>query len=318
MRITGKWSKSGGYLTTASWHMPGNLQPAAVKKLDAMAALVKQSYPVLKGMNANISTDIRGGASVDNGPYPYTVDVYYFWYYYNTAYKKIIPADETGTIVHVEVNHPSFMLYPYKYNGKDQYIEANGKLHMVRELWIEDGSWKGYTVYRAPYKESSSSYTRSIIITKDGLPLWLPVSQLQYLQMLRKQEEKEMNKMITDLGKGDSALRNRMMVSVKKFSGERIKKIDEYIAKTSRDTLNQQAMLTLGDFLSHGFSKPTDQYKRRLVYFNPAYFNYKLPRNEPQFIVLRWSANMNYEPCRYFKEQFEANFDVQKLKSMLK
>lgn len=352
MRIKGIWKRSGDYLTDAGWHMPKNQQEAALKIGLAMHQLIKQAYPHLKGINAHYYTSIRGEAAIDRAPFPYTVSTGYFWYYYNTAYKKIIPVDETGTYVRIDVNDPSYMLSTYTYSGKPQYAEIDGKFHMVRELWMKDGELRGYTLYRAPAKEAASGYMRCIAIIKDGPPLWLPVSQLQFLQMLRQQEVKALNAVVTDYDKGDSSMR-AMIAGIQKMAVDnamkekllarqqelirdhqqkrdttikirsalwikRIRLIDEYIANHSKETLDQQAMLGMGEFHSHGFVNSGDKYVRRMVYINPAYFNYQLPRYEPQFIVLRFSVNMNYEPCRYMRDQFEKNFNLQQLKSFLK
>jgi hypothetical protein len=53
-----------------------------------------------------------------------------------------------------------------------------------------------------------------------------------------------------------------------------------------------------------------------LVRLNPAYFDMKLPKYKPQFLIAYWKWNVGTTQD-YWKEQVEKNFDFDALKAML-
>ena len=105
--------------------------------------------------------------------------------------------------------------------------------------------------------------------------------------------------------------------STRKYYDEEIKYIDDYFASASAETLEQPAIIDPKyNELKFRGTFGNDSNGTRLVAVGAKYFNTDLPRYVPQFMVLYWRWTRDPVSLR-FKEQFEKNFPLEKLKAMI-
>ena len=345
MNIKGRWTKGQTVIVGEDPALKSNHFPLLYKKLDSIAVLVKQAYPLPKGMEADWHVSVRGNPYFTGGPSPYAYDGMFKYYYYNKAYKKIMLTDETGTWVYVFVNDLNWLV---DYTGLS--ITINGNSKKVWELPSIIGEWKGYAVYD---QENFSPTTKVVVITKNGQVPWQPVSQLQYLHALRLKKENEKIKTLADIEAGivkakkmiadirssksySADMKEKMIASAQQAIDKQTrmneglvkiacetferdsKVIDDYIKTHSPESLAQQAVIyEYNDFcFRKKFEDPADKNSRRLIYIDQGYFNKQLPSYVPQFFTMMWRWNNN-APGLFFKKQLEENFPVEKLQAMI-
>jgi len=345
MSIKGKWTKSQNVIIGEDPSLKPNQFPFIYKKLDSIATLIRQAYPTPTGTQADWHASVRGKPYFTGGPSPYSYNASFKYYYYNKNYKKIIPADETGTWLYVFVNDLNWLV---DYSGID--ITVNGNIKKAWELPSMIGEWKGYTVYD---QENFSPNVKTVVVTKNGRMPWKPVSQLEYLQALRLKKENEKLKAIADADAGiekgkkmiediknsksyAADMKEKMIVSAQQALNKQIdlkdrsiktaeeiferdsKVIDDYISTHSQESMQQQAVVyEYKDFCYRKkFEDPLDKNSRRLIYIDQNYFDKTLPSYTPQFFTIMWRWDNN-APGLFFKEQIEENFPIEKLQAML-
>lgn len=346
MNIKGKWTTGEKVNQTQDAGLKATQIPFIHKKLDSIALLFKKTYSLPTGAEAKWYANVGQYRLFENAPAAYSFWSLYKYYYYNKNYKKIILGDETGTWAYVFVNYFNWLL---EYIKLDVFIEGGQKkIWKLPKQFSEQ--WKGHPVFETP---AHSPNAKAVVITKNGIMPWKPVSQLQYLKVLRTKKEDELKQMIKTYD--DNIVKSRKMIEEirnKKdfpqdsktkmiaiaeqqlgkqiqdrdktiqnntaFFNKELEIIDTYLASQSSGTLDQPAILnTYKDFIfQKKFEDPTHKDAITLVYINEGYFNNKIPQHEPQFMVLYWRWNDN-APGLFFKKQFEENFPVEKLNAML-
>ena len=306
MNIKGNWSIRSAVYPAPNQSRPANLFPLLNKKVDSIAAIFRQAYPNLRGTNAFWYSSLDEGVLYNGAPWSYAYRSGFMYYYYNTAAKKIIPTGETGTWAYAFVNRVFWLFDQTQMN-----IEADGQ---TRAVWLfphEKGEWNGHTLYE-PVTHGGQNAS-AIMLTKNGRLPYKPVSQLQYLQSLRKIREKEKQE---SNAKVDKSLA-QVLQKQNEFWDKELKTIDDYISNTDKATLAQQAIVTNWRIFKGSFPTLKEKNAFKLVYIDPEYFNSKLPSYTPQFIVVYWRWNNN-APGRYFKQQLEQHFRADRLKAMIR
>lgn len=295
MSVKGTWAKAPNTYPVTGQR---SLFPVMEKKVDSIARLFNLAYPNLKGVDGAWYASLGEKPVLPAGPLAYAYRASFKYYYYNTAYRKIMKSDETVTWAYALVNRIEWL-----FEGLEFWASIDDKKYKIWKYPREKGEWKGHTLY-AP-----SAHTRdasAVILTKKGRVPWMPLTQLQYLQALRKTYEAELAK-----------LRDADKNNFGGFWYKAIKVIDDYVQTNSAAKLSQQAVVNNWRIFNGSFPAiEKDKYAYPLVYIDESYFNNTLPGYTPQFIVLYWRWNDN-EPGKYFKEQIESNFPVDKLQAMI-
>lgn len=336
MNIKGSWKKR----TDANMV---NNQAQAISHIDAISKLFQTAYPEPKGMEAGWYRTMGGYPVINNGPQPYQFNSLYLGWYCDNYQHKVVLGDETGTWAYAFVNSFNwFMSRQYdllsiKVNEQDVYILPPVK-----------GAWKGYPVYQS---SSHRDKGRCIILTHNNQLPWKPITQGQYLQALRNYWEKQQQTSVDTYSKregnykkGISDIQNNKylkqpdkdkiiagiqkdednflktkdadIAKTNKYWNDRFSIIDNYVNKNSA-SLQQPAVIdeqNTGDF--KGNFSTLEKGGQLLVTINGNYFNTSLPRYAAQMIVLYWRWD-NTAPGMNFKKQFEDNFPVDKLKTMI-
>lgn len=337
LAIKGSWKKRPDAL------MRADNKTQAIAHIDAISELFKTAYPQPKGMEAGWYRTMDGNMTMKNGPLRYAYNSLYLGWYCNQYEHKSMLGDETGTWAYAFVNYFSwFMSNQYdlllsKINGQNVYLLPPVK-----------GEWKGYPIYQA---SSHGDKGRCIILTRNNSFPWKTVTQEQYLQAVKSFMEKQKkkteegylnyeenikkgisdapnNKYLTQDGKDKliASLQKELenfekrkpdnQAHSNKFWNDKVSMIDNYSSQNP-SMLQRPAIIEqgTGDEFGGRFSS-LEKGGQMLVTVDTAYFNKQLPRSAPQFIVLYWRWDKN-APGLNFKKEFEENFPVDKLKTMI-
>jgi hypothetical protein len=342
MSTKGEWKKSEDAVIFPDKTFPRSQFNELNSRIDKIFPLFKEVLPDPRGLEARWYRVIDGDSYLQDGPVPYEFSSLYLTYFCNSNTKKIQAGDETGTWVYVYINQLGWLC-----NKVDDWnINDDGKMIAVYSLPPKAGKWNEATLY-APV---THNHAHAIVIGHDGKLPWHSLTQKQYLTGLRNkwqtdlqkqmnsydENEEKMKKDIDKISNSTSpqapkikqqleqqlkdfqAKKEEYKISSRKFYDEEIKYIDDYLRSTSEETLEQSAIIdpkynalkfrgTFGDENNGG---------TKLVAVGAKYFHNDLPRYVPQFMVLYWRWTEEPVSLR-FKEQFEENFPLEKLKAMI-
>jgi hypothetical protein len=337
MTINGAWIKNNDAL------MASTNQSKVIAHIDGIADLFKTAYSAPKGIEAHWYRSMGGHLIINNGPQPYQYNSLYQSWYCNKTANKLELNEETGTWAYAFVNGFGWFI-------SDQYdlllIKVNNQ--NVYFLPPVKDQWKGYNVYQA---SSHGDMGRCIILLhNDQLP-WKPITQQQYLQAVRSYWESSKRGQDTAYDAHEASIR-RNIINIQnnkylkqedrdkiiaglqkdleeqpkkkadglafsnKYWGEKFKVIDDYVAQHS--SLLQEPAIMEPRFSSdfNGSFASLERGGQMLVTIDPSYFNKQLPAFAAQLIVLYWRWDKNPASMN-FKKEFEENFPVDKLKTML-
>ncbi len=339
----GTWKKHEDAVIFPDKTFPKNQYGQLSSRIDKIVPLMKDALPDLSGFEPRWYRVIDGTSYVPEGPMPYEFSSLYFTYYCNDNMKKILLGDETGNWIYVYFNHLAWFC-----NEKldDWNINDDGKMIRIYTLPPKVGEWKGMTLY-APH---TNEFDRAVVIAHDGKLPWHSLTQKQYLTGLKDKLQTQLQKTMNGYDEYEKKIKTNIdnnskstspeapkikqalaqqlsdfqsrkegyKSSSKKFYGEKLKYIDDYIANASAETLQQVAIIDpkYGALEFRGTFGDKNNGGTRLIAVGSKYFNKDLPRYVPQFMILYWQWTQDPVSLR-FKEQFEENFPLEKLKAMI-
>lgn len=150
-----------------------------------------------KGMEAGWYHSISGNALAKGGPATYEQEALFFTYYCNTITNKIELGDETSTWFYIWVN---------QLNWFAKYIdEFSVKKQPVYLLTHKNGEIKGYPAYEGIHNGSSNTgttFSRAVIILRQGQSPYVPVTQKQYLKAFLLYNQKKLPESLAVMEKG--------------------------------------------------------------------------------------------------------------------
>lgn len=305
--IKGKWEKNSDNLVFPDKNFPKANYKLLNARLDSIADLLKASIKNLSGMEANFYRSIKGDAYIPGGPVPYTLNAFFLEYYCNTNLNKILLEDETTKWVYVFVNKLNWFFR----DVQSWDMNNDGQLRTVYRLPVKKGTWKGMTVYEPDFFAGGASKVvcRTVIIGRNGKVPWRSLTQKQYLTGLKNQYETE----VKNFKEGSAYQKDYI---------QKVKFIDVYLAAVNEDTLNLPAVIDpkSGIWGFKGKFGKEDEGGYRLVLFSGGekFFDTSLPRYVPQLIQLMWKYSPGEPVSLSFKNQFEENFPLEKLKAMIR
>jgi hypothetical protein len=339
----GTWKKHEDAVIFPDKTFPKNQYAQLNSRIDKIMPLMKEAFPDLSGFEPRWYRVIDGTSYIPDGPVPYEFSSLYFTYYCNDNIKKILLGDETGNWIYVYFNHLAWFCYK---EVDDWNINDDGKMIRVYRVPPKVGTWKGMTLY-APH---TNEFDRAVVVAHDGKLPWHSLTQKQYLTGLKNKlqtefqktmdgyddYEENVKKNIAENSKSTSpqapkikqALESQLSnfqsskeghkSQTKKFYGEKLKYIDDYLDSASAEALQQVAIIDpkYGAFEFIGTFGDENNGGTRLIAVGSKYFKMDLPRYVPQFIVLYWQWTQDPVSLR-FREQFEENFPLEKLKAMI-
>jgi len=301
MSKKGIWKKIEDDLAFPDKTFPRTQYKFVNSRIDSMLKFLKESIIRLNGVEPRWYRGMRGDSYLSDGPVPYTLTTLFFDYYCNTNVNKILLADETNNWVYVFVNRLSWFMY----DADTLDINDEGKVKTVYQLPPVIGKWKGNNLYEL--KGSMGRSARSVIIGRDGKLPWRTLTRKQYLTGLKNKYEKDVKKYKAGSGFENDCRR-------------KLKFIDEYLATAVEDSLQQPAIIDpksgIWGFKGKFGCEGDGGFRLVLSGLGEKYFDKTLPRHAPQLIQLYWCYGYS-SPEQLFKEQFEENFPLEKLKAMI-
>jgi len=346
MAVNGKWTKvpDAGLTETNN--------PQIISRINQISKLFQSAYKP-RGAEAEWYRSTYNNPLLPNGPTRFGFTSLYRTWFCNSYTQKLNLGDETATWAYVFANS----LHWFAWYEKSFIIQKNPVYLLTKKV----GEFNGYPLYEGEHSgtwNTGTTYSRTIIITRDGQSPYLPVTKKQYLNAYLNGIEKRMLKQLlieekkqvrSDQAEADdkkkhleyierstradkiekakeSYLRNyRTDIQRREEDLDKLKKMFEKQMKPARELLaaiteeeGLQPAIVEGNYVS-GFEKfSTDEAGgRMLVRLNPDYFNSKLPTYVPQFLIVYWRWKKGVKPSEYFKDQLQANLNIDALKKMI-
>lgn len=302
MAKKGTWKKVEDDLAFPDKTFPRAQYKLVNSRIDSLFVFFKESLPELNGFEPKWKRSMRGNSYITNGPVPYAFESYYLHYTCNTNLNKILLGDETSTWAYVFVNYVNWFMY----EAGTLDINNDGKIKNVYQLPPVIGKWKGSNVYelRGTFTRSA----RSVIIGRNGKVPWRSLTQKEYLTGLKNKYEKQLK-------------RFKEGSSYETDYRQKLKYINDYLTITDEEALKKPAFIDpkagIWGFKGKFGKEDEGGFKLVLSGLGENYFDKTLPRYMPQLIQLYWSYGYS-SPEQLFKEQFEENFPLEKLKAMIR
>jgi len=338
----GTWKKNDDATIFPDKTFPKNQYAQLNSRMDKILPLFKETFPDLSGLEPRWYRVIDGTSYIPNGAMPYEFSSLYFTYYCNDNMKQILLGDETGNWVYIFINQLNWFCKKVD----DWDINNDGKMITVYSMPPKAGKWKDTWLY-AP---TTTKNSHAVIIAHNGKLPWHSLTQKQYLTGLKNKRQAEFQKQMNSYDKKEEGLKQEIerlskspypeapkmkqqleqqlkdfqskkegyKSSLKKSFDDDIRYIDQYLANTSAETLEQPAFIDpkYNALNFKGIFGDENNGGTKLVAVGAKYFDKDLPRYVPQFMVLYWSWELDPVSLR-FKEQFEENFPLEKLKAMI-
>lgn len=347
MEIKGKWSKRPDA-------MDGSNQVQLISRMDKMQQLLQSAYPEPKGIEAGWYRSVGSSHSLITPKVnAFGLNALFKVYYCNSNVNKLLLGSETGTWFYIWVNQFSWFLEPVDYftikqqpvflltpragelNGYPVYKglhneNSNTGIKYSRTIIITRNGASPYVpVEKRQYLEAflqfnEKSLAVELLNTEKNTP-----AKTDEEEEANKKSQLEKIERTTAAGKVERAKNNFLKGYVtdkqrkeKWLADSKIryetatKPVRELLANSSEAELKQPVILKGLDISKFTGFSTEEEGGQQLVALNPAYFDSKLPAYVPQFLIVYWRWDKS-KPAENFKDQFEANFNFQKLKEMI-
>ena len=341
----GSWTKTRDYLNA------GN-QSQIISRIDKMQKVLQAAYADPRGIEVRWYRNMVNDPLVINGSTPYQLNAM-FQIYYCLNENKIQLGDETSTWMYVYANHFNwFMEYNHDFTVKKNPVYLLTK--KVGEMQgypvfegIHNGTSNTGTRYsraviltrngQSPYVPvTQKQYLKAFLLFNEKkLPEALAGIERGYKIKTDAEEEAEKQKTLESIAKNnkpdaverrkaeylknyktDKQKKEEWIATTKKNYEEAMKPVQALLANSSEQELQQPAIVDDIDFLKFkGFSTEAKD-GRQVVTLNPAYFDNKLPKYVPQFLIVYWRWEKN-KASENFKNEMEANFNFKSLQEMI-
>jgi hypothetical protein len=195
----------------------------------------------------------------------------------------------------------------------------------IRMMPVLKGKWKGYDLY----SPESGSGVRMILLHRDGILPYIPVTRKQYLersiQSLQRYFDKvliewEKNfKIFTDAGMKPDAADKEKIAKQKK---DILKYYQDELDVTTKAGLFDTPAIIFGEIMQMYMQYPIFMTQaeggRMLVTENPAYLRKDLPKYIPQLIIYSmWDGQDGPDPAMNPYKLYYQDFPIEKLQAMI-
>lgn len=315
-------------------------QAQILRSLDTVSKLFLGAIPEPKGIKAAWYRTMQDPL-LPGWPVAYNFNSLYFCWFCSKEMHKVALEDETGTWVWVHVNNWGWF---FGDRPKEKDLKLNGAF--IYNMPVKVGTWKGYDLYQSVIDPSN----RCIVIGRNGTLPFRPVSQQEYLVAVRaflleeekptgpspQQQAADDQKEIDRIQHSDikpelkqamlKGIRERQQMQAQSRGASAIGKafdqdiavIDNYLKNTPANELQQPAILPRqGRTLFDGNFTTIQNGGQLKVTVNQDYPDRRLSGYRPQFMVLYWAWEKRNPASMNFKQQFESDFPVEKLQSIL-
>ena len=343
MAVKGKWTKRAD---------PPAVHEQAKLRLSQMQKIIQAAYPEPKGIDARWYAVSINKPLIENGPMTFQLTSGFFEYYCNKNMKKLMRIGETGTWFYVYTNQfrwfldedifftiqhqPVYLLrkktgeirgYPV-FEGLNN-LNTNLGNHYSRAIIITRGAELPYVPvtrkeYLIAYLDRMEKGSPKQLEMIEKLPMRSDIEEEEnkkaQLEKIERTTAPEKVAKAKDLFLRsyvtDKQRRKEDVDRLKKMIEDGMKPARDLLATMTEDESSQPAIVD--DTYADQFKEFSTEEKggRPMVRLNPGYFNMKLPKYVPQFLIAYWSCDQGI-PQDYWKEQIEKNVDFDALKAMI-
>jgi hypothetical protein len=293
----GIWKE--GMKGSASGILPTDLEKER-KVVASLHSMVKSKYnPVGIEADFNGSYD-RPDPSVPVNNYSY--QIYFMPYYCDKNVMKT--AHETSTTLSIASNRVDWNIFelPGESFPEGFFSMKNMPAEKDGNFYFEENASLGF---------GETGKSRNWIITTNGKLPYAYVTKKEFLEKQKSMLVLAMPKAIESAGESSKAR------TEKEFKNA-LSKI-ETLMKMPAVELSQPAIVRQdpNDYLSYLFTNDDDAFGKVLIKPNPGYFNSKLPRSSPQFLVVNITGSEKDPVASKVTAEVIKSIDFSALKDML-
>ena len=347
MNTKGSWKK------TSDANMKAGNQAQVTSRIDKMKKLLQAAYAEPKGIEAKWYRSMINNPLLTNGPIPYQLNSLFLAYFCNTNNdNKIEAGEETGTWFYVWANHfnwfaeyikyyiiqkqPVYLLTPQvgEINGYPLYKgihneNSNTGIKYSRAIIItRDGQMPYISVTQKQFLKAflnnnekrfvkTLDFEKNRAVKTDEQEEAGKKKNLELLERvtradkLARAKENFLRNYITDKQRKENTI-----AKLQKMHDDDMNPARNLLADSLKSELAEPAILDFNNLLEFEEFSTLEKGGRELVRLNPEYFDSKLPKYVPQFLVVYWRWDKN-KPAENFKDQLEANLNFTALKEMI-
>jgi hypothetical protein len=348
MAINGKWVKR------PDANMAAGNQTQIMTRIDKMQKLLQAAYPDPNGIEAAWYRSMDGyNSSVNSNATSYVLNALFKAYYCNTNVKKLLLGGETGTWFYVWANkfswfvqnvdyftikeQPVYLLTPKQgelkgyplYKGIHNENSNTGIKYSRAIVITRDGQSPYVAVTKKQYLQAFLNYNEKKLPEQlASLEKNTPVKTEEEEEAYKKTQLEKIEKTIAPdkvtrakdyFLRGyvtDKQRKETWIAKAKKRYETAMEPVKDLLANSTEEDLQQPAILKVVDMSGFKEFSTDAESGQQLVRLNPDYFNSKLPKYVPQFLIVYWRWDKN-KPAEDFKNQLEANFNFNALKEMI-
>ena len=346
MATKGSWKKHNDA------NMKAGNQSQVISRIDKMQKVLQAAYADPHGIEASWYRSMINDPLIINGALPYQLNVM-FQIYYCLNENKIELGDETSTWMYVYSNHFNwFMEYNHDFTVKKNPVYLlTKKIGEIQGYPVYEGIHNGTsntgTRYsraviltrpgQSPYVPvTQKQYLKAFLLYNEkALAESMTGTEKSFKIKTDAEQEEEKQKTLEGIAKNykpeaverrkaeylknyktDKQRKEEWMATTKKNYEDAMKPAQSLLANSSEQELQQAAIVDDINFLKFkGFSTEAKD-GRLVVRLNPDYFDSKLPKYIPQFLVVYWRWEKN-KFSENFKNELEANFNFNSLKEAI-
>jgi len=206
--------------------------------------------------------------------------------------------------------------------GGDHFVYLDNNIIYTLQSHKAGALIDGYPFIEAVY----TSALNAVLVTKKGIPFFLPVTRRQYLILMKKYADLSLavqKKSLAESIKEKLGI-EAAITPVINYTLNDIKQIDAFLGAHSAEYLNKPCIThhnfeslygkTFAEDITYFFDFPGEG--REWVMINPGYINKKLPPSVPQFFSISW-AQGEKEVEKKAALLFKQTFDFKKLEALL-
>ena len=289
--------------------MKGSVSGIAPADLDRARKVVAEIHLLVKSKYSPTGVEADFNGSYDRPDAEVPVNLYnysiYFLHYFCEG--NVIKTDhETSTSLTVSVNR----FDPKIYEKPDENNLPVEGFYSLKKMPVEkDGNY--FFEENASLGMGATGKSRTWLITHDNKLPFAYVTKKEFL-------EKQKNMLLLAMPKAIESSRDNLKTKTEQDFKKALAKI-EILMKMPSSESDQPAIVKQdpNDYLSFLFTTNDDPFRKVLIKPNPGYFNSKLPRSSPQFIVVNVIGNNNEPVAAKVMTDVIKDLDFTALRNML-
>lgn len=333
-KTPGRWIK---YQNTSFATLNKVLMAEMMKRLEDIQLLMLKTYPTPVGVDAAwypglsdeelFSSQLKFSKTSDGGSkYDFVNGIPVVTSFYACGFFKYTCGREPYEIRTGYPGETTTHLFAYTNNLKAFFLAAQLGSELGEAMRIDGrpirmmptikGTWKGYPLY----SPESGSVANIVLLHRDGMLPYIPVTRKQYLDCCIDYVDKFYEPNIKSLELiTDKQQRDEMVKNYQKQKESQLKHYkDELEATTKAKLLDSPAIIPsyIFEIGNNPIFSTEETSGHMLVTENPAYIRKDLPKYVPQFIVMAWSCG-DWKPQQDVCKAVNEYFPIEKLQAMI-